>query len=76
MTDHLIREAPCTVRWSFPGSFYSLSFAKLAAAEEAFNSIISSATVVSASLWRRGECLRQYDYDPYAWHDVRKAVGR
>jgi hypothetical protein len=76
MTDHLIREAEYAVYWGTPRVFFSQWYATEAEARRQFDVLRQSPSITHASIVYRGETLASHDYDPYAWHDVRKAVGR
>ena len=78
-TAHLIvrtRECEYALMWSGPRGHYSMTYPTFDEANEKLEPLTRSPSIVSASIWRGDECLARYAYDPYAWHDVRKAVGR
>ena len=69
-------QAPYRVFWTVPGASFSMGYATLERALEAYGHMTASLSVRHASVHHGEDCLHTYDYDPYAWHDIRLLVGR
>jgi hypothetical protein len=62
--------------WSTVNGSYAQEYFDLKRAEDHWLALRESVSVQHASIRQGDQELRRHDYDPYAWHDVRKAVGR
>jgi hypothetical protein len=62
--------------WSTALGHYTMEYFSLRRAEDAWLALRDSSSVRHARVECAGQTIRIHDYDPYAWHDVRKAVGR